>query len=133
MKLVFHPFLIISEILTEFENNEKLGIIFPIPYYKVLVKFGKSIFDSNFKYMNFIIKKINPKVNILPNYFDFPEGNMFWARVNAVYQIFDINIEKKFPREEGQLDSTIVHAIERIWTFLAKLNNFYYKKIFKHI
>ena len=125
--------IIISEILTEFENNEKLGIIFPIPYYKVLVKFGKSIFDSNFKYMNFIIKKINPKVTILPNYFDFPEGNMFWARVNAVYQIFDINIEKKFPREEGQLDSTIIHAIERIWTFLAKLNNFYYKKIFKHI
>ena len=58
---------------------------------------------------------------------------MFWAKVNAVYQIFEINIEKKFPREAGQLDSTFIHAIERIWVFLVKLNKFYYKKIFKHI
>ena len=124
---------IISEILTEFENNEKLGIIFPIPYYKVLIRFGKYIYDSNIKYMNFIIKKIKPKTLILPNYLDFPEGNMFWAKVNAVYQIFEINIINKFPREKGQLDSTLMHAIERIWVFLVKLNKFYYKKVFKHI
>ena len=124
---------IISEILTEFENNEKLGMIFPIPYYKTLAEFGKSLYDSNIKYMNFIIKKINPKAIILPNYFDFPEGNMFWAKVNAVHQIFDINIEKKVHKEKGQLDSTLIHAIERIWVFVVKLNNFYYKRIFKHI
>ena len=31
---------IISEILSDFENNEKLGFIFPENYYKVLFQFG---------------------------------------------------------------------------------------------
>ena len=58
---------------------------------------------------------------------DFPVGNMFWARTSAVYQIFDDKIIKKCPEEKGQLDGTMLHAIERIWLYLAKLNGFYYK------
>ena len=124
---------IISEILIEFEKYDKLGLIFPEPFYKVLTDFGKAIIDCNIKYMNFIIKNIFPKYRISENYFDFPEGNMFWAKVEAIYQIFEINIEKRFSKENGKLDSTIIHGIERIWTYLAKLNGFVYKKIFKHI
>ena len=124
---------IISEILTEFENYENLGLIFPEPYYKVLHEIGQKKFDSNFKYMNYIIKKIFHDIHISENYFDFPEENMFWARINAIYQIFEINIEKKFYNEKRKLDSIIMYNIERIWLFLVKLNGYYYKKIFKHI
>ena len=124
---------IISEILSEFEKYDKLGLIFPEPFYRVLTTFGKKITDSNIKYMNFIIKTIFQKYKISNNYFDFPEGNMFWAKVEAIYQIFEINIEKIISKENGKLDSTIIHGIERIWTYLAKLNGFAYKKIFKHI
>ena len=124
---------IISGILDDFENNDKLGIIFPETYYKVLAIFGKQIKDSNILYMDFIIKKINKKLRIAPNYFDYPVGNMFWSKVKAVYQIFELNIEKRFPKEKGQIDSSLMHGIERIWAYIAKLNNFFYKKIFKHI
>ena len=124
---------IISEILTEFENNEKLGFIYPETYYKVLDKFGKQKHDSNYKYMNYILKQLFIKIRVLDNYyFDYPEGNMFWAKVDAVYQIFQIKIEDKFIKEMRKLNMTLIHGIERIWLFIVKLNGYYYKKIFKH-
>ena len=44
-----------------------------------------------------------------------------------------MNIEKRFNKENGKLDSTLIHGIERIWTYIIKINGFVYKKIFKHI
>ena len=123
---------IISEIINEFENNKKLGFIIPEFYYKVLDLYGKEPNDSNYKYMNYIIKKLFLKYEISKNYFDYPEGDMFWARVKAVYQLFNLNL-KKFPRESGQINLTLMHGIERIWLYIVKLNGYYYKKIFKHI
>ena len=119
--------------MNELEKYNKLGLIFPEPFYKILTNFGKKIIDPNIKYMNYIIKKISPKYRVSQNYFDFPEGNMFWAKIEAIYQIFEMNIEKRVSKENGMLDLTIIHGIERIWIFLAKINGFFYKKIFKHI
>ena len=58
---------------------------------------------------------------------------MFWARIDAIHQIFKIKFTNKFPEELGQLNKTIMHAIERIWLYLVKLNGYYYKVIFKII
>ena len=124
---------IISEIVTEFEKYNKLGLIFAEPFYKILTNLGKTIIDPNIKYMNYIIKNISPKYRVSQNYFDFPEGNMFWAKIESIYQIFEINIKKRVSKENGMLDLTIIHGIERIWIYLAKINGFFYKKIFKHI
>ena len=121
---------IISEIMSEFEKFDKLGLIFAEPFYKLLTYLGKLIIDPNIKYMNFIIKKISLKYRVSENYFDFPEGNMFWAKIEAIYQIFEMNIIKRVSKENGKLDSTIIHGIERIWVYLAKINGFFYKKIF---
>ena len=124
---------IISEILTEFENNEKLGLIFPIDYYKALGFFGKEKNDPNIVYMNYILKKLSYEIIISKNLFDFPSGNMFWARVDAVYQIFEISFKKRYLKENTHLNVKLMNAVERIWLFIAKLNGYYYKKIYKHI
>ena len=123
---------IISDILTDFETNNKLGLIFPQIFYKILLFFNMKIVKSNLNKMNYLIKQIDPKIKIKDKISEFPAGNMFWARTSAIYQIFKINIQKNFPNELGQLDFTIMHAIERIWTYLTKLNGYYYKIIFKH-
>ena len=54
---------IINEILYDFEQNEKLGFIFPEAYYYIFKKI-KDFDNSNFafhlvnkKHMNFILKK----------------------------------------------------------------------------
>ena len=122
---------IISEILFDFENNDKLGFIYPETFYEC-IKFAINLNNDDKKNMNFILNEIFPGYKIGKN-LEFPAGDMFWARVNAIYQIFEQKLEKMFPNEENQKIGTIMHGIERIWIYLVKLNGFYYKKIFKQI
>ena len=65
------------------------------------------------KCTNFILNKIFPGYKIEKT-FDFPAGNMFWARVDAIYQIFEETNQVLFPNEENQKIGTIIHGIERV-------------------
>ena len=47
--------------------------------------------------------------------------------------MFEYGIENKCPKENGQIDGTIMHAVERVWLFIAKLNGYYYKKTLRYI
>ena len=120
---------IVSEILSDFENNDKLGFIFPETFYEI-IGLSFRLTKKTKKYMNYIIKKLffNYKIG---SKLEFPAGNMFWARFMAIYQIFEFNFNNKFDKENDQTNDTIMHGIERIWLYLVKLNGFYYKKIFK--
>ena len=82
--------------------------------------------------MNFLANQFFPNYKI-GKLLNFPAGNMFWARTNAVYQIFNEKLIKLTPRENGQKDDTLLHAIERFWIFLVKLNGFFYKTYFYNI
>ena len=126
---------IFLHIIQDFEENEKLGFIFPETYYDIIKKIKN--FDNiniglnvnNKIYMNLILKKIFKKFEVGEKLI-FPVGNMFWAKTKSIYQIFYINL--KIPEELNQTNDTIMHAIERIWLYLVKLNGYYYKTTFKH-
>ena len=120
---------IVSEILSDFENNDKLGFIFPDTFYDIIIH-KQILTKKTLKYMKFLLKRIFPKYKIGTK-LDFPAGNMFWAKTNSIYQIFEIDIEKMFDKENDQTNDTIMHGIERIWLYLVKLNGYYYKTIFK--
>ncbi len=101
--------MIISEILTDFENNEELGMIFPEKYYKSLIYFGDRINRVDIKYLNTILSKINPQIHVSTDFFDFPEANIFWAKVVAIYSIFHLDTNFLFTRKfrlinEGNLE-----------------------------
>jgi hypothetical protein len=127
----------ISQILWDFEKIEKLGFIFPEPFYDI-IKYHNN-FDSinfvfhkpNINYMNFVLNKIFKKVKIGKKLV-FPVGNMFWAKAKSIHQIFYIKFQNLFPKELGQINETIMHAIERIWLYLVKKNGYFYKSIFNH-
>ena len=126
---------IISDIIYDFENNDKLGFIFPEPYYEI-IKGVKNFYHSNMqlnkpnnKFINYLLKKIFHKYT-MGDKIIFPVGNMFWARTKAIYQIF--NIRLKYPEELNQTNETIMHGIERLWLYLVKLNGYDYKMIFRH-
>lgn len=120
---------IVSEILLDFENNDKLGFIFPETFYDI-IRQKLILTKGTLKYMKYILKKLFPNYRIGVK-LDFPAGNMFWARTKAIFQIFEYNFNKKFFKEKDQTNDTIMHGIERIWLYLVKLNGYYYKTIFK--
>ena len=123
---------LVNEIFYNFEKKEDLGFVFPELIYLFHIDSARKINTGHRNYLNLLLKIIFPNKNYkVNNIIDFPAGNMFWAKTKAVYQIFDININDFVPNENGQKDFTIIHAVERIWLYLIKLNGFYYQKIFK--
>lgn len=124
---------IISQILSDFENHKDLGLVFPEHFY-VQIKYAYGVNPINWKYINYIFQILFPDKSIKAGDIrTFPVGNMFWARTEAIYQIFNQEIFKRVPEERGQIDGTILHGIERFWPFLAKLNGFYYKTLLFYI
>jgi len=124
---------IILEIFNDFESNAKLGFIFPENFYQVLLFFGEKLNKLNKVYMKYILNQLFNKNKLkIGGKIEFPMGNMFWAKVNAIFQIFNEDFQNKMPKELGQNDGTIMHGVERIWLYIIKLNGYYYKKIFKH-
>ena len=124
---------IISEILSDFESFEKLGFIFPENFFYILSDDNDKREPLNKIHVNYLLEKMFPnQLYKAGDLLDFPHGNMFWAKISAIYQIFEINIKDKVPNENGQVDCTIMHGIERIWLYLVKINGYYYKKIFKN-
>ena len=122
---------IISEILLDFEKNNKLGFIFPETFYDIITQ-KLILTKGTLKYMKYILKRLFPNYKIGAK-LDFPAGNMFWARTNAIFQIFEYNFNTKFFKEKDKTNDTIMHGIERIWLYLVKLNGYYYKTIYNKI
>ena len=121
---------IVSEILTDFENHNNLGLIFPEKYYKSLYKFGDKMDYLDLKYINTILKRIFPDIRVSPGLIDFPEGNMFWANIKAIYSVFNIN---SYPIPKRNFNLIVENYLEKIWVYIVKKNGYSYRKIFKHI
>ena len=115
------------------KKNNNLGLIFPEKYIKSQIQFHDfiNIFDMN--YINCILRRIfskEVKISIARSFIDFPEGNMFWSKVGAIYQIFNLYSQKALTRK---MKLIINNNLEKIWIFLIKFNGFFYKKIFKYL
>lgn len=110
---------IVRTIIHHFINNPDLGIAWPLPY-PYLTQFGH---DSSwgtgiYKVKNFVhIKNHFAVLNDLsiedaPSY---PSGSMFWFRPKALALLADNHVNTNaFEKENGQIDGTLAHAIERI-------------------
>ena len=120
----------ISQILYDFENNNKLGFLFPETFFGI-IKYFYQVTNENKKWMDFLVSKLFYKCEIGKQII-YPAGNMFWAKVAAIFQIFIYDLSEYFPHENNQTDNTIMHGIERIWLYLVKYNHYYYKIVFKY-
>ena len=119
---------IVSQILNDFENNEHLGFIFPeILYYNTDLpySFSRNVRSS----INSIIRKISPGY-VVGHIFKYPLGNMFWARVDAVYQIFEPKYIKIFSKVKEKIINENIKISEILWLYLVKINGYFYKTIF---
>ncbi|GAC1553175.1 MAG: hypothetical protein NVS2B5_11400 [Beijerinckiaceae bacterium] len=61
---------------------------------------------------------------------EFPSGSMFWGRSAAIRKLVDLNLDfADFPREAGQIDGTLAHAIERIVLMVAEASGYEWLKV----
>ncbi len=112
----------INSIIRDFDDNASLGLIVPPPVYHGTYfnayshKYWVSCFDlveDLFEKMGIdvISSKSEPPLSI---------GNCFWAKVDALRPLFDLDLDyEDFPPEPMPGDGTISHALERIYGYVA--------------
>ena len=115
----------ILEILYDFEKTNQLGIIFPELFNISLICYENYTKKIDKFYINKIINNIFPNLKILiENISVFPIGNMFWAKIEAIYQIFNIKLIEK--------PNKFYNSLIIILLYIVKLNGYSYKKNFKY-
>ncbi|MBQ3010928.1 MAG: hypothetical protein IJD81_07020 [Oscillospiraceae bacterium] len=116
----------VKKIIHEFEQNPEIGVIFPqIPKpLNLQMNWG-----DNKEHAQTLMAAMGYDPETIPEDIIFPAGTMFWARTAAVKPLFDIayDSEVPVPEESGQVDGTIMHAIERLWLLVAERNGYTYR------
>ncbi|MEX6509128.1 glycoside hydrolase family 99-like domain-containing protein [Jiella sp. M17.18] len=116
IKNLFSDDLTLEGIIRKFRDEPKLGVVFPPPYPLIssVVDWGgmKDVVQS-------IINGCGYEAH-LPSIPSFPVGNMFWARVDAIRPLLErVWTWDDFDAEEGQVEFTVAHAVERCWAYVA--------------
>lgn len=111
--LIGGKFPMASIILERMAENEKLGLVFPEDPYIVGWTANKQIATDLAQQL---------KIDGLPeNNFNFPVDSMFWARTEALKPLLMKNFSwEDYPEEPLPYDGSMLHAIERLWPFVAQ-------------
>jgi 2-polyprenyl-3-methyl-5-hydroxy-6-metoxy-1,4-benzoquinol methylase/glycosyltransferase involved in cell wall biosynthesis len=113
----------VTEILQQFVKNEKLGILFPDPYspIKPFITVPSNANDANIKKLLSLAGKDKSVLNGIDRTF-FPAGDMFWFRGSAIKPFIEMKLSAQdFEPEEGQVDATLAHAVERLFPYFASV------------
>lgn len=101
-------------------KKKNVGIMFPENFWVVEARFGSGL-GANEKIMNLLLEKMRLDFVSNQKKYLFPIGSMFWAATDGLSKLFDLNLSQKdFQKENGQLDGTTAHAIERLFGVLPQ-------------
>ena len=117
---------VVGSIIYAFDRNPKLGIVAaqhfePMRHW---VNWG-----GNFPTAAALAKRMGFSIDERAP-LDFPSGSIFWARTAALKPLLDLNLKTEdFDDEANQTDSTLAHAIERLYFYVAEHGGFNWIKI----
>ena len=118
-----------ENVIALFEENPRLGLLVPPtpshgPYYSTI---GQE-WHTNYQNVLELAKKWNIQVDINESKPPVaPLGTTFWFRKEALKSLFNVGLTyEDFPKEPtGTNDGNIMHAIERLYPFVAQQNGYY--------
>ncbi len=112
----------VAQSVLEVFNDPEIGLIFPEDS-------NTSDIGENSLFVANLCKMLNiPPVKQTPL---FPMGNMFWARVDAIKELFELEETKILQQEPLPYDGSYMHAIERITPSLVEKNGYKYVTVYK--
>lgn len=114
--------------------SRALGILEKFPNVGVVSPFVRDLIRTlNFRWGNNLDPILNSPYksllegveNDIRTEISFPAGGMFLARTHAIANMLEVAVNYvDFPPEEGQIDGTLQHGIERLVGAIAKKNGF---------
>lgn len=108
----------VAWILGMFQASPNLGLVYPESYEEMPL-WGHTVLSNGP-----ICDALGTRLGIAlehGRYLDYPTGSMFWARVDALRPLFDLRLQTHdFPPEQGQVDGTLQHAMERMFSQVAR-------------
>lgn len=112
----------IRKIFTLLTGNDGFGLVYPQNFAKL--PFTANSWLSNLSLGRRWCHRLGIG-NILPGYLNFPAGSMFWARVDALRPLFNAGFKiEEFAEENGQIDGTLAHCIERLFVLTTHKSGF---------
>lgn len=112
-----------------FEKEKDVGVIYPEIY--PVLKLQTGFYGDNLSNCIKLFNMLGIPETYINDRLDFPAGTMFWAKTDAIHQLFTSDISfSDFAVENNQLDATLAHAIERSICTIAKYNNYCFKNIY---
>lgn len=119
----------VENVLQTFSENPRLGLLCPPPpyasaYYNTI---GISDWGPNFENTKNLYDRLGLQVPISREVEPVaPFGSVFWFRTSALADLFRHGwIYEDFPAEPVDFDGTFLHAIERIYPFVAQQAGYY--------
>ena len=103
-------------ILEAFVNDETLGIVAPEGHVQPMDHYWGANEDA-VRYLATRIGIEQPRTESDR----FVAGSMFWLRIEALRPLLDAHLDEwEFEPEEGQVDGTFAHALERVFMLSAR-------------
>lgn len=112
---------LVVDIVSELSSSSPVGLMYPKTFEPIVpfVEWG-----SNRAIAETALESIDLDIS-LPDHIIFPAGNMFWARTDAVKDLFDDRLLFLWDESSDSAENgTVMHAIERLWTYVADANGY---------
>lgn len=122
---------VVKNIINLFEENPRLGILgAPMPYNGAYLGAPKLGWPANYQNTIQLARKLDLHVDIRPDIWPVSAyGDMMWYRADAFRKVFKKDFNYDFFDVPYKMDGTIMHAIERIYGYIAQDSGYYYADV----
>jgi lipopolysaccharide biosynthesis protein len=119
----------VENVIATFQDNPRLGLLVPpTPIHSDFYIVQGDEWQKNFDNAWILADRLDLSINIDKEKPPIsPLGGIYWYRTEALKPLFDAGFQyEDFPKEPiRETEGTIMHAIERLYPFVAQQNGFY--------